>query len=407
MHPLSAPNMPSYTPAPTSEEGEDQVSQKNARFAGMVLLLIVGTIACGGIDVITNEQRYDDGANLHYLTSEGLGYCAWLVWTLVFLVPVHVSIVAGTVIPIKRLSSKGLTDSRLQMVFGNMSFGDMSLRAAKFTFKTARALFNPAMIVCRFIGLPPRDPDQPLNQAKHIVAWWELGGLIGLVSIAAGIMNQTLPRGYGMIWLLSLGAWFGSLVYFLVSRTSGHFLVVIVAYAFFLVNIKMPSHWAGVASKIDNTARYSILNSLQLLSISGFQSKLNSLRVLGPMKFLVMAGLVPLLCAFAGMSLLVKITQLDFVFDELYWDWSATEWLNLLAITNNIVGIMDLEKIARIGIFEQLRQDAGLTEHTAEAICMNWMKHFGHKLAEMWGGPMAVFICATVTPADIAAVLKD
>merc|ERR1719454_35464 len=57
----------------------------------------------------------------------------------------------------------------------------------------------------------------------------------------------------------------------------------------------------------------------------------------------------------AILALMVKIAQVDFVTEKIYWDWTLVDWLRLARFTNNIIGLIPDQSDVRVGaIFEYL-----------------------------------------------------
>jgi len=71
--------------------------------------------------------------------------------------------------------SSTLSPEDLKLVFGN---SPLFWRTLQFLSILVRFAGNVAFISYNFKNLPPRDPDERLNQAKHIVTWVEFPCII-------------------------------------------------------------------------------------------------------------------------------------------------------------------------------------------------------------------------------------
>merc|ERR1712194_67269 len=97
---------------------------------------------------------------------------------------------------------------RLRMEFA----GGDRLRAGKMALAFLKACTVSYGIVQHVRSLPARDPNEPLNQAKHYIAFFELGGLVINLGVMAFLLGkakvQVEPIGAAFAQgLKNIGAW--------------------------------------------------------------------------------------------------------------------------------------------------------------------------------------------------------
>jgi len=365
--------------------------------------VLAGTVLLGIVDVMGNEIYYDSKRRMHYLSSAGLGYTAWVVWGLGLLNP---SVFGYATLPPKPLAAEeALSEANIYQVFHNGQVPPG--RMAKFAFLLARAFFNVAMILYRFISLPLRDPGSLANEAKHAAGWVELFAVVQLASGFAGAyrINDCIILGT-ILEAITIVVWCVSAVSFLTVQSSECFMMVFAVFILLLVFATSASTCYASASQLRGAAQYSVLGALAALSPASLSSRWNHLENFGCMRVLIMAIIVPFYAAVAMLSLVVKVAQLDFIALQSFAEWNILDWLNVLAFANNVAGIVDHDAIARRGVFEQLRaEDLQVSGASAAEMQEAWSEVLGKRLQRMYGPCRAVFHCATLSPKDYARLL--
>lgn len=153
--------------------------------------------------VVPHHWKYEESSHLHYLDTWGIGAAVWGALSAIFVVhfvvyqpppPFKDHQLKQPNVP----SSRGLDPSDFQDVF-EWTW----MRLVKVLALFGKLALNITFIGYNFYSLPPRDPDETLNQAKHAVSWLETG-LMGFfilllfVNLAASQANE-FRRGLGLL----------------------------------------------------------------------------------------------------------------------------------------------------------------------------------------------------------------
>jgi hypothetical protein len=103
-------------------------------------------------------------------------------------------------------------------------------------------------------------------------------------------------------------------------------------------------------------------------------------------------------------SLLVKVTQVDFVTERTYSDWTLFEWFRLASFANSIVGIINLRNIQE----NVLRKQMEIAENEIrQDIFDDWMYQLDLLLIEVYGYSKACMIKATIRVDDLILLLSS
>lgn len=311
------------------------------RCCGVTFFLVPSVWLLGW--VVPHHWKYEESSHLHYLDTWGIGAA---VWGAVFALGVMYAVAADPPTPFKDHdlkppnvpSSRGLDPSDFQDVF-EWTW----MRLVKVLALFGKLALNITFIGYNFYSLPTRDPDEPLNQAKHAVSWVETGmaGYNGFVTL---------------LIFLRLVACNGSESAFHLRRFLG-----------FL------SSWS-VLQAISRANPMNVKQELQKRNrVSGFGGALASAAM--------MLFMFPLAIA----SVMVKLAQVDFVTDEVYWDWTWWNYLQLGGFINNLAGLgpnMTDERLEAVWQFLEL--DSRGADPWLKAVCGKLVDHYGFSRAMMY-----------------------
>jgi hypothetical protein len=234
-----------------------------------------------------------------------------------------------------------------------------------------------------------------------MIVSFTVGLVLGYMQFLCGFVNLTNVLRLMLALILPI---ISCSMYF-ASPTSVDLETLLLIFIMSFALLATQSSIIMIGDKIRDLGRYSVLTNLHYVTFDSLQSRFNAMERVGCIRYIVMLGVVPFFSLLAGLSLLVKVAQFDFVVKKLYWDWSIIDWLNILSFASNVVGIIDLEAISRKGVFKQLRIDED-APGTPEALADAWMQRFSSKLTELVGKTKALILCATLSADDIAKVLK-
>jgi len=314
---------------------------------GLTILLAPSVLLLGW--VVPQNWKYEESSRLHYLNTWGIGAAVWgTVWTL-FAIALIFGLVTGVVHkpppPFKDHdlilpnvpSSRGLDPSDFQDVF-EWTW----MRLVK-----VLALFGQVTLNITFIGynaysLPTRDPDEPLNQAKHAVSWFETG-LIGFyilmlcVFLSKAVCNAS-AQAFGV-------------------RKSMQFLSI-----------------------------FSVLKAISLANPMKMMQRLRkNYRVQGFGGALASAVGLFFFVPSAIASVLVKLAQVDFVTRDLYWTWTWWNFLQLAGFINNLASLgPDMTTVRLAAVWQFLELDSRGADPWLEALCRKLVRHYGFSRGMMY-----------------------
>mmetsp|Transcript_12523 Transcript_12523/g.24413 ORF Transcript_12523/g.24413 Transcript_12523/m.24413 type:complete len:349 (+) Transcript_12523:71-1117(+) len=311
---------------------------------------------------VPRHLRKDEKSGMQYLDSEGLGAVLWGC----------VALLLGIVLSLRKWgndegdpkelfmepqvpSELGLDEDNLSSVF---EAEPSLLRCAKFAACLAQACGNVAFITWVFFTLPPRSPTERLNQAKHLVSWFEFP----ITCAVASLLLILIP---------------------------------------FVCLTGKKNQSTVIAKNLTNMRRFSVLLSLPLANpikaFDGFQ------QVKKKEGFLPAAGTLLYTMAImpvAVMALLVKVSQMAFVNEKIYWDWELGDWLRLAGFANNVISIIPPTGSQYItGVFQFLRMQEPVLQD-------KWERALGQSLGETRGVFVAVVIMSTLSAEDVCKLLN-
>ncbi|CAE7647476.1 unnamed protein product [Symbiodinium sp. CCMP2456] len=192
--------------------------------------------------------------------------------------------------------------SDVKKAFGDHPKLDLSRRLRVYRI-CARALLNIFLFSYSLASLGPRDPDEPLNQTKHVLAWLEFFG----------------------IWTLAL--------LFLLKP-------VVVLNARFL---EIPVFALYRAQTVRALANFSALALLQRANPQLCFDRMAR----APNATVLLAEVVSSLfgAALGVAAMVCKISTTAFIANTLFWDWDILQWLTLAGLLNNIAGLLQIEEL--------------------------------------------------------------
>eukprot|EP00931_Biecheleriopsis_adriatica_P059557 TRINITY_DN35652_c0_g1_i1.p1 TRINITY_DN35652_c0_g1~~TRINITY_DN35652_c0_g1_i1.p1 ORF type:complete len:366 (+),score=34.63 TRINITY_DN35652_c0_g1_i1:88-1185(+) len=344
-----------------NESTEDDKSKAELFRCFTIGLAVVSAALSGCLLLVVLPSHWSENAEgIRYLDSYGIGAMAWGaiagIGSLIMLsFPPQI---VDTLAPVE--SPDVPADSGLSRETHEVVFKDEigAVRVLKCLGLFGRIVVNVTFIAYNFYALPTRDPKERLNQAKHIVTWVE----------------------FPMICLMALTVCVCTLC--LCFSGNGRNLGTAVTY-------------------LQLSSSFSVLQSIALANPMRFISTMSDTRkTMGNLgllaKFLTTLFFAPV----AVMSLLVKISQIDFVTEELYSEWTITEWARLCAFVNNVAGLIPPQEAAGMeGVLEYVGNGR---QHFA----LKWKSRLAQGLCETFGTAKAFVLYATLTKTDVNRCLN-
>ena len=170
----------------------------------------------------------------------------------------------------------------------------------------ARALLNVFLFSFNLADLPPRNPLEPLNQTKHLLVWLEFGGAWSIV-----LLFLLKPL------VLVCCDWLG-LPFFALYRP-------------YLIR---------------KLANFSALALLQQANPQECVERIGHAYTRRNAAVFLAEVVSALFGASIGVAaLVVKISATAFIASEHIWDWNVIQWLTLVGLLNNIVGLIQIEEL--------------------------------------------------------------
>ena len=306
-----------------------------------ITILLAPSVWCLGW-VVPHHWKYEESSHLHYLDTWGIRAA---VWGALFVI-----IAIGLVLyehspPFKDHglkqpnlpSSQGLDPSDFQEVF-ELTW----MNLVKVLVLFGKVALNITFIGYNFYSLPRRDPDEPLNQAKHAVSWVETG-MIGFFILA--LFTNSLP----------------------VCRN-------------------LSAHVFLVRKDLENLSGFSVLQSISLANPMKVIPDLQRRYRVGGFggALLSVASMLFFFCS-AIASVMVKLAQVDFVTDEVYWDWSWWNFLQLAGFINNLAGLgPNMTDVRLEAVWQFLELDSRGAEPWLRALFSNLVDHYGFSRGMMY-----------------------
>ena len=293
--------------------------------------------------VVPQNWKYEESSRLHYLNTWGIGAALWGTFFAIFAIyfvfykpapPFKDHELKQPNVP----SSRGLDPSDFQDVF-EWTW----MRLVKVLALFGQVTLNITFIGYNFYSLPTRDPDEPLNQAKHAVSWVE-----------TGLMGFFL---------------FFTLFIFLPSAACNR------------------SESAFQLSRfLDFLSRYSVLKAVSLANpMKVMQGLQKNYRVKGFGGTLVSVAFLFFMLPLAIASVMVKLAQVDFVTRDLYWDWTWWNFLQLAGFINNLASLGPKMTTVRVeAVWQFLELDSRGADPWLEALCGKLVHHYGFSRGMMY-----------------------
>lgn len=287
--------------------------------------------------VVPQNWKYEESSRLHYLNTWGIGAALWGTFFAIFAIgfvfhkpapPFKDHELKQPNVP----SSRGLDPSDFQDVF-EWTW----MRLVKVLALFGQLTLNITFIGYNFYSLPTRDPDEPLNQAKHAVSWLETGMM--------GYYGFFLT----LCFFRSLAACNGSESALPLRR--------------FLQRMSCFS----VLQAISNANPMKVMQGLQKnYRVHGFGGAF--------MYVARMLFVFPLAIA----SVMVKLAQVDFVTRDLYWDWSWWNFLQLAGFINNLASLgPNMADESLEAVWQFLEVDSRGADPWLKALCRKLVHHYG------------------------------
>ena len=286
--------------------------------------------------VVPHHWKYEESSHLHYLDTWGIGAA---VWGALFALLTMFAVLHEPPPPFKEQdlkqpnlpSSRGLDPSDFQEVF-ELTW----MRWFKVLALFGKVTLNITFICYNFYSLPPRDPDEPLNQAKHVVSWLETGG-IGLFIVTVFINSLAVCRRN--------------------SANNGF-------------EVRTHLHRMSGFSVLQSISHANPMKTMQELQ------KTYRVQGLGVALFSVAMMLFGFCLAIA--SVMVKLAQVDFVTHDLYWDWSWWNFLQLAGFINNIASLgPNMTDVRLEAVWQFLELDSRGAEPWLRELCSKLVGHYG------------------------------
>lgn len=335
--------------------------------AGPFLPCVVLAIS-GACHVTRNEA--DD---TFFLDSAGIGCTVWAFLFLVLAVTwigrtekgeEHVFANYGSLACVP--SERGSLDSAS---IRDRFIHDMHIRFCKTVCFLGQVAFNGYFITQIFVTLPPRDPHEQMNFARHMVSWVE----------------------FSAFWVIFFAGMLSFLGGVLCTRES------------YLSYVCLRC--------VHSLGKCSVLRSLPMASPFAFWDKLQAatayLGRLGFGEHLSLARLIPMLLLYgllvwcAVLAVLMKIVQLDFVTDRLYTEWSFGSYISLCGVLNNLATMSSRSvKDDAILMFKLL------SLHEPDA-CSGWLRDLWSTTCGVLGVYGAFIVFSTLSVDDIAWLLNS
>lgn len=311
------------------------------RCCGITIFLVPSVWLLGW--VVPQNWKYEESSRLHYLNTWGIGAAVWGTFFATFAIS---GVVHKPAPPFKDHelkqpnvpSSRGLDPSDFQDVF-EWTW----MRLLKVLALFGQVTLNITFIGYNFYSLPTRDPDEPLNQAKHAVSWVETGwmGYFGIFTLCL---------------FLSLAASHGSADALQLRRS------------------------------LEALSRYSVLKSIS----SGNPTKVmqglqKNYRVKGFGGAFMSVTRMLVFFPLAVASVMVKLAQVDFVTRDLYWDWSWWNYLQLAGFINNLASLgPNMTNVSLEAVWQFLELDSRGADPWLKALCRKLVHHYGFSRGMMY-----------------------
>lgn len=255
--------------------------------------------------------------------------------------------------PVPVLSDAGLQHSRErldELGLFTLDFSDLF----KIVVTFGRLLLQVHSIWTTFSSLNARDPEKPLNQARHVVAWAEVLGLAAVAALVSCAGLQFAKILCGRRAFIEKEGGMGEKTANL-DPTGNLNPAVIVSdtpekrelyqdrdlgsYLSFGVGLLQFAAGASSLRLISNLSVDRVVETSKA-SFKKVEVLTNS-KIAGIISVLVVAGVQLLLGWLGLLSLMVKIQSIDFVLDTLYTDWTGSQDLLVLALASQVAGIRE------------------------------------------------------------------
>ena len=280
----------------------------------VVSVLSAGVLA--SLSALPGEWKYKATTETWYLSSLGLGVVTWscLLATLVVLFLVYgilfvcLEASAEAAKSEKLRVKKALRLNDVRAVFGHRPNWR---RCFKFGQLVARAVLNIVFATFTFVTLPSRDPDEPLNQTKHVLSWLEFPAVWSCVVYCLSLMLYMLAR------------------YCLGAETNTRSL-------------------CSAVDAMRAVAQVSMLKFMLFANPDRLRAAIERYRRttgLGMLVLLIYMPLYLLILVVGTAAFILKASTVAFTSDTLFWSWTPSQWLSLAGLLNNLAGMVNFDDV--------------------------------------------------------------
>jgi len=302
--------------------------------------------------VLPQHWKYDESSDTHYLDSEGFGAGIWGVFLLVFpLVYIGFKEPSNETLKLPQPDlSDAVSPEDLKLVFGKVP---SYMRILDFLVILVRFAGNIAFISYNFLNLPPRDPNERLNQAKHIVTWVEfpVAMLMAFLSVT-GLLGWIVGKKVCGMWLCKI---------------------------------------------LKGTGQFSVLLCLPLANPMKMIDRMNKTRK----RIFIFFGLVYILFVPTSiLSIMIKVAQVDFITEKIYWDWTIWNWFAFAGFINNLAGLVPDNVFIQIDAIFRF-----ITANNPAESRIRWLRALGDALRKQYGW-RGLILMSSLKAEDVGILLN-
>jgi len=227
------------------------------------------------------------------------------------------------------------------------------MRILDFLVILVRFAGNIAFISYNFLNLPPRDPNERLNQAKHIVIWVEFP-----VAMLMAFLSVTGLLG----WIVG-------------KKVCG----------------------IGLCSILKGTGKFSVLSCLPLANPMKMIDRMRKTKK----ELFFFFGLVYILFVPTSiLSIMIKVAQVDFITEKIYWDWTIWNWFAFAGFINNLAGLVPDNVFIQIdAIFRFITANNPAESRT------QWLRALGDALRKQYGW-RGLILMSSLKAEDVGILLN-
>ena len=193
-----------------------------------------------------------------------------------------------------------------------------------------RVILNFCFFTYSLASLPPRDPDEPMNQTRHLLAWLEFSGLCFFV----------LWWGFHTV-LLNIPD-----IPFLRKVESCDCIRDFLRFLGLHGEPGEPENRLRRVELIHQMADFSALRLLRLANPEEFMARVNFAHQKGRGWLLAAEVASVIFGAVIGVaSMILKVSTTAFTAGTLITEWDEMQWLTLFGFLNNLAGLVNLEEV--------------------------------------------------------------